>query len=219
VTPRQVIQEINDVITRTISASLSNQQNYPALRKTRNFGSEIYIQGSPDLSISMRNLPYEEIYMALDKAGAFNIRMIDGALIQMCYTFSRNRMISHRLCVFPSPFLRIFEAAEEEYERDELFADIVERYVVRVPLRFDFSDDPEEHVDVHHPKSHLTLGQYSGCRIPVISPVTPTRFMRFVIRNFYNPALSKMTFDRRAEGRLLPETITANERQIAFFTS
>lgn len=218
-TPQQALRDINGVITRTIAAGLCNQQNFPALRNTGTLRSEIYIQGSPDLSISLRDIPYEDIYTALDKGGAFNIRMIDGALIQMCYTFYRNKITSHRLCVFPSPFLHIFEAAEEEYERDELFADIVGGYIVRVPVRFDFSDNPEEHVDVHHPKSHLTLGQYKGCRIPVTSPVTPTRFMRFVIRHFYNPALSRITFDNEAERRVLPETITANERRIAFFTS
>lgn len=42
--------------------------------------------------------------------------------------------------------------------------------------------------EIHHPKSHLTLGQFRNCRIPVSSPLTPYQFVSFILRNFYNTA-------------------------------
>ena len=33
----------------------------------------------------------------------YNIRMLDGALLQMCYRFQRDVVIEHRLGFFPSP--------------------------------------------------------------------------------------------------------------------
>jgi len=40
-------------------------------------------------------------------------------------------------------------------------------------------------VEVTHSKSHLTLGDAKDCRIPVSAPLTPYRFLDFILRNFY----------------------------------
>jgi len=42
--------------------------------------------------------------------------------------------------------------------------------------------------ELEHPKSHLSLGQYENCQIPVSAPLTPACFMGFILRNFYNTA-------------------------------
>ncbi len=62
---------------------------------------------------------------------------------------------------------------------------------VPFPVRFDFSDDPERFIEVHHPYSHLTLGQFKNCRIPVCAPVSPFVFGGFILRNFYNTVFRK----------------------------
>ena len=43
-------------------------------------------------------------------------------------------------------------------------------------------------------KSHLTLGQYENCRIPVSLAVSPYQFMEFILRNFYHTAQNKSYF-------------------------
>ena len=92
----------------------------------------------------------------------------------------------HRLAFFSSPHLDDFQNDPEVYLDDELYADVVARSVVSFPLRFDYHDRGDQ--ELVHPKSHLTLGQYRNCRIPVSAPMSPFWFMDFVLRNFYHTA-------------------------------
>ncbi len=213
-TPRQTFQDIRLAITQMIEAGLSNEQRYPTLRNTGSRTCEIGIEGAPDLSASLRNIPYSQAFLELERARAFNLKMIDGALVQLVYRFENDDVSSHRLAFFPAPALQTYDDARQVYEEDEMFGDIVGKYLVRFPLRFDFSADPLEHIEVDHPKSHLTLGQYQNCRIPVTCPLTPVRFVNFVVRNFYFLARELATFDSAALGRSFPETITERERSI-----
>lgn len=216
-TPQETLEDIMMTIRLAIEAGLSDQQRYPAMRKTGRDDYVIYIQDSPDLSASMKDRSYEDIYDDLDKGGAYNLRMIDGALVQMLYTFHGNEISSHRLSVFPSPRLEIYERAQQAYEEDQIYTDIVGQNVIRFPVRFDFSVDDKLFVDMKHPKSHLTLGQYSSCRIPVSAPLTPTKFISFILRSFYNPAFDRVKFSQRAIDQSFADTISANEKKIGYF--
>jgi len=63
--------------------------------------------------------------------------------------------------------------------------DIIEKKIVPFPLRFDYNR--EDVASTHsHPYSHVTLGQYTNCRIPAYGPISPRLFMQFVLENFYN---------------------------------
>jgi hypothetical protein len=217
-TPQEVLREINKVMRVSIEAGLSDQQRFPAMKKVGGADYDIYIANAPDLSASMRDRAYQDVYEDLSESGAFNLRMIDGALIQMLYTFRKGVVASHRLAMFPCPYLQIYEEAQQAYEEDNIYAEIVEKSLVKFPIRFDFSAEDEKHVDVLHPKSHLTLGQYRNCRIPVVGPLGPARFMRFVIRNFYYPALDRAKFSAKSISAGFPTTITAAEREVGFFS-
>lgn len=184
-TPEQTFVAIRLVITKLIEAGLADEQRYPSIKSVGGGRCEIGIEGAPDLSATLKDVPYDEAFLELEKARAFNVKMIDGALIQLAYTFVDNVIHSHRLAFFPAPSLEAYEDAASAYEDDEIFADIVGRYLVRFPIRFDYSSSDEEWRDVDHPKSHLTLGQYKNCRIPATGPMTPVRFIQFVVRNFY----------------------------------
>jgi hypothetical protein len=216
-TPQAVVTDIRAIIAHAIEAGLSDQQRYPALKQVGRNDYDIHIQNSPDLSWSLKDKPYEEIYEELNRGGAFNLRMLDGALVQMLYTFRGNEIATHRLAMFPSPHLDIYEDAQQDYDADVLYAEIVGRNLVRFPVRFDFYADDGRHIDVAHPKSHLTLGQYKSCRIPVTGPLTPTKFMSFIIRSFYNPAINRFKFGEAASRARFPETITDNEREVGYF--
>ena len=68
-----------------------------------------------------------------------------------------------------------------------LGADINDSKIVRFPLRFDYDDTiSKTQTGFYHPKVHLTLGEYTNCRIPLPSPLTPSVFFDFILRNFYS---------------------------------
>jgi hypothetical protein len=213
-TPKATIVEINGIIKRLIEASLSDQQNWPALTTLGGI-DEICIPGNPPLSVAMKNISYRDIYAAMEAGKAFHIRMLDGAFIQMCYRFSANEIASHRLCMFPAPELESFDNDPDIYERDELYADIIGKNIVHFPVRFDFDVDPGKHIDVRHPKSHLTLGQYPNCRIPLAAPLSPARFISFILRNFYHNGFYSSGLDSINCAFAFPDTISASERRIS----
>ncbi|MDT9600822.1 DUF2290 domain-containing protein [Sphingosinicella sp. GR2756] len=201
-----------------VKEGLADHQRFPAVR-TAGSQVQITIPGAPDLAVSLKSKPYTEIYEELRKAEAYHIRMLDGALIQFLFTFENNALTSHRLAFFPSPMLEMYDSVPEHYDLDETFADMVGEFSVKFPLRFDYSSSDEEHRDVDHPKSHLTLGQYKGCRVPVNAPLTPFRFMRFTLRNFYNPSYFAVDLDAKARLTEFGDVITPAEQGILFVTA
>lgn len=209
------MKDILNVTTKMIAARLSDEQRYPSLRNTGKYECEISIEGSPDLSASLRDIPYDQAYARLLEAQAFNLKLVDGALVQMCYSFRKNVVVSHRLAFFPAPHLESYDDAPDLYEADEIFADIIAKYIVRFPIRFDFSSSDSEYVDILHPRSHVTLGQYKNCRIPVTGPLSPGKFMRFIVRNFYFAALKDGDVTFLPDSFIQPETISDLERRIS----
>ena len=56
-----------------------------------------------DLSIVLKNISYSDLYDELEQTQTYNLKMIDGALIQMMYRFNHEIIETHRLAFFPSP--------------------------------------------------------------------------------------------------------------------
>ncbi|MCB2183593.1 MAG: DUF2290 domain-containing protein [Desulfobulbaceae bacterium] len=119
------------------------------------------------------------------------MQRLDPLPLQIMYRFDNEEIVAHRLAFFPSPFLEEFQNNPEIYLDDEMFAEVTMKNIVPFPLRFDFDSSDEIFQEIHHPKSHLTLGQYQNCRIPVSAPLTPYHFISFILRNFYNTAYKK----------------------------
>jgi hypothetical protein len=180
-----VLNQINKITSKLIELNLSSNQQFPSEKD-----GIIYISGNPDLSIALKNISYSEIYDTLNKDKNYNIKMIDGALIQLMYSFKANGDLKkYRLAFFPSPNLDEFQNNWELYELDEIYADIIGKNIVTTPIRFDY--DPSNFEAIEHPCSHLTIGQYKNCRIPLSAPLTPVIFIEFILRNFYNTAHNK----------------------------
>ena len=135
-------------------------------------------------------------------------------MIQMQYEFFRNQLARHRLAFLPSPDLLEFQNNRELYFREALYADVVDERVVTVPLRFDY--DVREGVtrELEHPKSHLTLGEYKLCRIPVTAAVTPNAFMAFILRSFYNAAAASVDRQIPSPALRFAECIADAERRV-----
>jgi hypothetical protein len=209
-TPEKICNQVIQLTIDLIKLSLCNNQNFPALREKAGRVKEIGFSNDDDLSIVLKNLPYQQIYDELDRVQAYNFKMLDGALIQILYTFKDNDLISHRLAFFPSPNLEKYQNNPEIYDNDEIYADIIRKNVVPFPVRFDYN--VSENTD--YSLSHMTLGQYKNCRIPVTAPLTPYYFVSFVLRNFYNTAFNMYCRKIRCFEDAFPDTIATGERGI-----
>ena len=187
---RRVVDEINGATAALVESGLADDQN-PAYESQVGSGKYV-VRYSRHATIgsALWNTPYDEAYRELREARSFNILMLDGAMLQMEYEFRNRRLVRHRLAFLPSPNLLEYQNDPEIYMQERMYADIVEKGAVTVPCRFDYDNREGVPVDLAHPVSHLTLGQYTACRIPVTAGVTPHAFVEFVLRSFYNTASS-----------------------------
>ena len=209
-----VNKQIINVTTKLIELGLSDDQNFPSLT-----ANEINISPKHDYSIVLKNRTYEEMYSELSKIRIFNIKMIDGALIQMQYRFKDNVIEKHRLAFFPSPNLPIYQNDPNMLHEDNRYIDVLDKRIVPVPLRFDFDDSENEYgekvaIPVEHPISHLTIGQYKNCRIPITSALTPYQFIEFIVRNFYNTAYESYSNQLSKSNKYFNESICEEEKKI-----
>jgi hypothetical protein len=213
-TPEEALQQVRDLTVALISVSLSNEQNFPSTYGNPNSSFEITVGNAAAMTVALKNVPYQDIYQELSDARCYNFKMLDGGLITLRYRFRDQQVCEHSLSYFPSPNLDQFQNEPGLYLLDEIYADVVARSIVPFPIRFDFNDDAARFVEIHHPYSHLTLGQYENCRIPVSAPLTPLTFGGFILRNFYNTAFRKYSDDIPASAVSCAATITGAERGI-----
>ncbi|WP_417857517.1 DUF2290 domain-containing protein [Xanthomarina gelatinilytica] len=150
---------------------------------------DIVWEGYKDISSALKNLSYEEIYLECIKERAFTFKLIDGALLQFMYSCKRDKVLKHRLAFYPNPDVERFQDNPEEFEEvhfgRELFAELYEKKALIAPIRFDFDCDEIKYTELDHSYSHLTIGNYKNCRIPVSTPISPYKFILFILRNFY----------------------------------
>ncbi len=216
-TPIQILNQINQLIGFLIEVGLADRQQAAISRGNRS-ATQVTFHGASNISIAMKDRFYSEIYYQLVETSAFNAKMLDGALIQMMYEFSQDVLQRHRLAFFPSPDLEEFQNNPEIYLTEESYADIVAKNIVSFPIRFDYENRDGIFVDVEHPKSHLTLGQYEHCRIPVSSPLTPARFVEFIVRNFYHTAFVRFADKLPKLEGAFTDSISLNERNLVHIT-
>lgn len=210
-TPTTVFAQTTKIISSLIEAGLSDDQNFASLSNGPDNISELTIPGTHDFSVSLKNISYREIYEALEAGRSYHIRMIDGGLIQILYRFRDQNLISHRLCYFPSPDFEAFQNDPEVYLTDPIYGDILQKSIVPFPVRFDFNVDDKLHVEIDHPKSHLTLGQYTNCRIPVSAPLTPHSFLSFILDSFYKCGAASFAALPRSPDIIFTRTLTEKE--------
>lgn len=187
----KIFQQCTSATNEFIKYSLCDAQNQPTMKELGKDVWQISITNNNGFSFILKDISYNETYDLLISEKLYNFKLLDGAIIQITYKFEKNRLLYHRLGFFPSPYLEEYQNNPEIYLLDEIYADIIKKGIVPFPLRFDYDCSDEKHIVVEHPKSHLTLGQYEHCRIPVSSPITPYSFLNFILRNFYNNTYRK----------------------------
>ena len=211
---RDVHSQLRVLYTRMIESGLSVKQNWPKERAMPAGG--VAIGDLPATAMALRDIEYHLLYREADRTDCYHMKLPDGGLITFQYCFNGDdELEKHRLAYFPSPHLPTIDEAPYLYERDEMFADLMLTRLVRFPIRFDY--DPTNHRDVIHPKTHLTLGQFDNCRIPVVAPLLPNTFLKFLLRNFYYRSYVRNLnrFERHLPGSRQTETITIAERRIS----
>ncbi len=209
-TPYDVKSQLHTLTANLIEAGLCIDQNFPVLDISGSV-AEIHFGREVDLAVTLKNIPYADAYAKLRDHRAFNMCLIDGGMVQALYKFSGGSLVKHRLAFFPSPDLLEYQNNSEVYELDEIYGDVISRNVVTVPVRFDY--DPGCAIDYDHPASHLTIGQYKNCRIPVSGAVSPFVFINFLLRAFYNTPFRKFGGFITEGRQSFEETITHRERQ------
>lgn len=217
-TPTQTLQQINMITVYLVKISLIDDLNSTFIRDRVGGVREVSFEGGGNISVALESRPYGEIYQILSESRSYSMRMLDGALIQLMYEFSDKFLLRHRLAFFPSPNLEEFQNDPDIYLNDELFADIVAREIVRFPVRFDYDSRRNNREEVEHPQSHMTLGQYKNCRIPVTRPLTPSWFMDFIVRNFYHTAFQKYAEGLPKSGVAFTESISSNDKCVIHVT-
>ena len=208
-TPNQVEEQINKLLGPLVKNGLIDDLNVAFQRSARKGHKKITFTGAEHVQIALRNKPYKEIYQHLRKNRAYNAKMLDGALLQMMYTFDGNILQRHRLAFFSAPNLEEFQNNPDINLENEIYDDVVAKNIMPFPLRFDYDIRAQGST---HPKSHLSLGQYKDCRIPVSAPLTPFWFVNFILRNFYHIASSQYIADLPARGKGFPESINSKEQ-------
>lgn len=144
------------------------------------------------------------------ESGAYSTILFDGAVVQFSYDFVGDRLVGHRLAYYPCPF-----DVDEELLRTEPLLDVIELYRnhsessirLRSPLRFDY--DPQNGSD-DHPTAHLTLLS-PHCRWPIVAPLSPGHFVRFLFRHFYPSFWTAFKFIREWPQQLGERTITTEQ--------
>lgn len=213
---QEVRLQLNGIFDRVIETGVSIEQYFPSISVDGHIQSIGNLAGT---AIALRNIPYSDIYAELDQHGRFHVKLPDGGLLLFQYGFKNDELVKHRLAYFPSPVLPTVEEAPELYQRDELYGDILLNRIVRFPIRFDF--DPKNYRPKFHPHSHITLGQFDNCRIPVSHPIPPNAFLLFVLRNFYHFLYRKHqnTFEKRISRCTCRKCITEQESVLPYLAT
>ncbi|WP_216822566.1 DUF2290 domain-containing protein [Shewanella sp. WE21] len=208
-TPKTAVSSINKITSELIKSGICDDQNFASEVKNHT-ETHVTFSGFNDVSIALKNVAYSEIYTHLFENRQFNFRLLDGGLIQILYCFDqRENLIKHRLCYFPSPSFESFQNDPELYiDESNYYADVILKSILPVPIRFDY--DPENFQELTHPSSHMSLGQYKNCRIPIVAPICPGNFIKFILKSFYNTA--DIMLPNNFPFCLMPETIVGLER-------
>ena len=208
-TPNQVERQINELTNYLVKKSLAYDQCLAFQRSISSGSVEVTFQNAKHASIALKDRSYKDIYQHLKQDRAYNVKMLDGALIQMMYKFTAGTLQRHRLAFFPAPDLEEFQNNPDIYQYDEIYADVIAKNIVPFPVRFDYDARIGP-----HPKSHLTLGQYKHCRIPVTAPMTPFWFIDFILRNFYHIASERYADGLPAQAGSFDKSISPTEQDI-----
>lgn len=150
----KVFEEVRKVTQELIRCGLAEEYNPPVIKN-----NDIVWGNYTDISVYLRNMEYAAIYSEIEKSHNFNAKLPDGGMLQLMYRFDERgtNLLSHRLAFYPSPSYEIYQNDAELYDADYIYGDILNKSVLPVIIRADYSNEAVDS-DIHHPYSHVTLG-------------------------------------------------------------
>ena len=83
---KDIFLQIKKITSNLIELGLCMDQNFPSMKKLNHSIEEVNmcsIESSYNSSIFLKNISYGDMYYELFRRRMYNIKMIDGALIQM----------------------------------------------------------------------------------------------------------------------------------------
>lgn len=219
-----MIKKINNQIEAITKLFIKNGDSIDQNHSIRN-EQKIYWEGFTDISYVLKEeKKYETVYEEMRSERDYNILCLDGAIFQFMYEFDKRgkKIITQRLAYFPNINTEVLEDddeyAEKHYNSLSLFSDIYNKRSIVCPIRFDFDNDISKYKERNHYYSHCTLANYKNCRMPVAGPITPYRFMDFILKNFYNE-LYKKDYKTKFECPIrMKNLLTTTEKQDLHFS-
>lgn len=212
--PEQTCDAINKVTRKLMESGLADAQNFSRVEHKGSHINVIY-KDYYDVSQALRDTSYKEMYDHLDVNRQYSIKLLDGGLIHFKYKFQGNgQLLKHTLAYFPAPNFEPYQNEPELYiDEGNFYVEVISKNILPVPMRFDFA--PDEAEEMVHPASHMTLGQYKNCRIPLAGPLCPVSFMNFILRSFYNTAF--LSIDISQAQYIHNRTIFPTEERLLHF--
>ena len=119
-TPNSIKTEITAIIYKLTRIGLAVDQNLPLI-KNKGRDVDVTWAGQTYLSVALKkNSDYNKIYEEILKQRNYNLRLKDGSIIQICYRFNGNKLVSSRLTYLPNPFSNeTSEFTDFQYNDDE----------------------------------------------------------------------------------------------------
>jgi hypothetical protein len=201
-TPQELRGEIERAVNVLIDVKLAVDANPPILRR---FGSDVLLTWPTQAgegAFTDNQFGTIQEYRRLVLTRQYTCAFVDGALVQISFTFRGDDVIANRLCYYPCPLvleagvwdpteiplLDLFDSLVAE-EFDEVLRIVGQsdparyspRLRMRGPIRFEYA--PEQRAD-DHPASHMHLGREEA-RLPVFGPLSFGHFLRFIVRHHY----------------------------------
>ena len=175
--PTALVSQINELLAELTGKGLVANPTSAIQRRCANGRVEVTFPKWKDLAVVRRDR-YTHDYNNIARSRAYNAQLVDGAFVQMNYLFAGAELERHRLLFLGPPHPQAAPSANVGTSQHGGPATVV---------CFDFDGQEHRSGSVAHPKSHLTIGLYAHCRIPVSSPLTPVQFLDFILRHFYRP--------------------------------
>ena len=107
----EIYTQIRSLTFKLIENSICINQNFPI-----RIGNEILWEGYKNLSFTLKDIAYTEVYNSLILNKDYNLLLFDGAVIQMKYKFRNKSISEHILIFYPNPNLEKFIDSPNDFE-------------------------------------------------------------------------------------------------------
>ena len=154
-----------------------------------------------------KHLSVEKIMSTLLERKEYNILLYNRSIIQYDFMIKDGKIIKERLTFIKKHNYLWTKEEISNMDINNFETDWFDNEMgIPVMIRVDYDED--NHIDVIHPITHMTLSNYDECRIPMMGPISLYNFIDFILNFFYDDRLDfKSKFEKN------DITITENEKK------